>query len=149
MRLSVRYIGMGSLMLISALGIPISHAEVYKWVDEHGVVNYAETPSPNQNAEKLSVEAATQAGAQAEKGAEAKEADKASEQADADARYKANLEELKKRCNESSFNLGLLKGDKPVSKEIDGKIVILSPEQRQAEIDSLEKSIQERCTGLQ
>jgi hypothetical protein len=37
-----------ALMLIGASTVPlVSHAEIYKWVDERGVINYANKPPPN------------------------------------------------------------------------------------------------------
>lgn len=150
MRRSVTCIGMGTLMLASVLVIPVTQAEVYKWVDDQGVVNYAESPGPNQNTEKLATEkSSTPSASQDGEAAAGQDANKATAQAGADAQYRENLEKLKKSCEESRKNLALLKGNMPVSKEIEGKFVTLNPEQRQAEIDDLEKSIQERCSGVQ
>ena len=152
MRLSVRYIGMGSLMLATALGVPVTHAEVYKWVDEHGVVNYAETPNPGQNAEKMGVETATKSGTQAEEAqqaAETKDADTPAAQSEGDEKYQENLEKLKQSCVSARRNLGLLKSDVPARTEVDGRVVTLSLEQRKAEIGKWEKYIQESCSGLE
>lgn len=147
MRLSVKHIGMGTLMLANVLAIPGIQAEVYKWVDEQGVVNYTKSPpGPSRDAKKLNIDGTRTESRTEDKGSTtAEDAEKLEAQSEATARYKENLEKLKKSCEKSRNNLALFKGDMPVSMEIEGKFVTLTPEQRQAEIDNLEKSIQEHC----
>lgn len=150
MRLSVKHSGIGIIMLASTFFLPGTQADVYKWVDEQGIINYTKSPpASTRDAEKLTIDKAiTESGAQEEQSEATEDAEIMATQSAANAKYKENLEKLKKSCKESRKNLGLLKGDMPVSKEIEGKFVTLNPEQRQAEIDDLEKSIQERCSGM-
>jgi hypothetical protein len=45
-------------LLAIAAGMPLHAAEIYKWVDENGVVHFSDNPPPpeNQAAEKIAVE---------------------------------------------------------------------------------------------
>ena len=78
MRLSVKHIGMGTLMLANLLAIPGIQAEVYKWVDEQGVVNYTKSPpGSSRDAKKLNIDGTrTESRAEDERTTTAEDAEK-------------------------------------------------------------------------
>jgi Domain of unknown function (DUF4124) len=50
-RMTAKVLGISFLLTLSA---PLA-AEVYKWVDERGTVNYSPVPPPDQGAEEISI----------------------------------------------------------------------------------------------
>jgi len=71
-----------SLLAILLLAVPLAHAQIYKWVDEHGVVHYTSTPPPSDR-EAEQVTAASESSDDAEEdGSEPSPEDEADEAAD-------------------------------------------------------------------
>ena len=63
-------------LLVAACVLPLAaHAQVYKWIDEHGRVRYGDTPPPKAKAKAIATPAAPASSAAADTGTGAKAKD--------------------------------------------------------------------------
>ena len=120
--------------LVACLAL-CAHAEVYKWVDDKGRVQYGETPPVGTDATKMNVPPPS---GSAEAPAKAKEP--ASKPA-------ANTEERTARCEFERKQQELLNGEAPVIyKDANGEMVALDEAKRAAAKERVRDNVKKYCS---
>lgn len=129
-------------LCIAVLGLQ-ANAEVYKWTDAQGKVQYTDQPPSGKAAEKP-LKLQSQSGVQeVSKKAVDDSAKKAKQDADAQATTKSSAD----NCKTAKSNLAVLQKSDPVyMQEGKGEKVLLNKEQRQKEIDAANEAIKKFCT---
>ncbi|NIP71940.1 MAG: DUF4124 domain-containing protein [Gammaproteobacteria bacterium] len=138
--------------VIGLIAMGLVWAGTYKWVDDHGVTHYGETPPPGVSAEPLAAPAPPPQGTDAARedlktrleAAEKARQARQEEEAKA-AKERAQAEKLKQDCQKTRKNLNTLKNrNRVLIKEGDGYRV-MPAEERQKKIDRLETWLAENC----
>lgn len=120
--------------------------QVYRWVDEKGIVHYADTPPPEKKGlERVNVRTAGAAKLTPEELAAAEAAEKgspenaqAAKQAEADAKKAQN-------CRTARTNLLALNSGNEVNGDFDGIRRALTPEERQEQIEKNQVVVERDC----
>lgn len=127
---------------------------IYKWVDENGAVHYRDTPPPSGGHYEVIPRPATGAGqdptaVMEELRRRTEEADKArsdEEQRQQQRRQAQDMETVRAQsCQQARQNLEILARSQNVVKEIAGKREVVTPEQRQEEVQKNQKFLDENC----
>ena len=146
-------IGLASLALL-ALAPSAWAGKMYKWVDEHGVTHYTQTPPPDTQAEELrpppppAVDPA-EAKAALDARIKALDEEKASrERAAIEAREDATQEEIRREnCDKARKAVEILEQHRRITiPTADGGSARMTEEQRQAELAERRKQVEEFCT---
>lgn len=128
---------MKTLAWLAAFLALCAHAEVYKWVDEKGRVQYGETPPAGAAATKINVPAASGT-------AEAPSGEKAKEQG---TKPPPGTEERAARCEFERKQQLLLVGDAPVTfTDEKGETVTLDGAKRAAAKDRVRDNVKKYCS---
>ena len=133
---------------------PYARAEIYKWVDEHGVVQYSQQPPTSGQAEVVNAAAPPPADAEQDKALKSKmEAfDKRRAEQGKQAQEAAQKEQEQARltedCRKARAQLDVLKTHSRVRMKQGDDYRALSEEERQQNIHKLEQEIAEGCNGL-
>jgi hypothetical protein len=151
------------VQLFAALAILLATAtvtaQVFKWIDKDGKVNFSDTPPPSEaakgEAKKIAVPAASPTtGAPPAKSATAAERAKESEKRKTDAVEKAKKEQEtekiakqnEERCREAKRMLSSLDSGAPLIRNNDaGERTIMSDDERSAETARAKSAIAESC----
>ena len=118
-----------ALMLLASGSVALA-SEVYRWTDERGVVHYSDTPPDSSKFERVNVRT----------GAASREPEPAEVEAEADAADPAT-----EACNNARRNLIALRSTLEVAGEFDGETRVLSPEERQDQIERNEQLVAIHC----
>lgn len=118
--------------LLLTWGFAASASEVYRWTDERGVVHYSDTPPEDDKFERVNVRT----------GAANREPEP-EDTADADAT--AAPDPATKACDDARRNLIALRSTLEVAAEFDGETRVLSPEERQDQIERNEQLVAIHC----
>jgi len=145
----------GSNLYLLLLLPAVALAGTYRWVDDEGNVVYSQTPPPDgrEVREIAPPPPPAEDPAAAKKRLEAltEEAEKSSqrrrEQKEAQDRKKAEAERRRKNCEAARYNLQLFVNRPPnvLFKMGENEYRRFTPEERQQQIDKLQKIIEENC----
>ncbi len=123
---------------------------VYKWVDENGTVHYRDTPPPQGSRYEVihTPAAGTSQDPAAVMEALRKKVD-AVDQARAAQQQQRQTQDIEavraQNCQQARQNLEVLTTSQNVVKEIEGKRVAVTPQQRQQEIQKNQKYVEDYC----
>ncbi|CAN5897544.1 DUF4124 domain-containing protein [soil metagenome] len=147
----------GTLLWVTlgvALASPGLLAEVYKWVDDQGQVQYSQSPPPGRPAQtikpppKVDSKSARETLEQQLKDAEIR-SDKQQEQAEADQKTQEQGDERKAACEAARERLTKLEGKPRILQYAeDGSSKRLTEEERQTAIAEARKKIEKYCESL-
>ena len=147
----------GTLLWVTlgvALASPGLLAEMYKWVDDEGQVQYSQSPPPGRPAQtikpppKVDSKAARDKLKQQLQDFEVR-GDKRQEQAEADQKTQEQAGERKADCEAARERLAKLAGKPRILQYAeDGSSKRLTEEERQAAIAEARKKIEEHCEPL-
>ncbi len=144
------------LLAIAIFGSTISHATIYRWVDNQGQIHYTETPPPPGNRDRGTIVRTTGPATGAQEQAQqrstaiqdrlksfrdnrADKQKKASEQ-------KAESERLAQNCTAARNNLSNLENRRLRRlTDADGDVAALTEEERLKKMDEARKAIKEYC----
>jgi hypothetical protein len=134
-----------------ALASPSLLAEMYKWVDDQGQVQYSQSPPPGRPAQtvkpppKVDSKAAREKLKQQLQDFEVR-GDKRQEQAEADQKTQKQADERKAACEAARERLATLEGKPRILQYAeDGSSKRLSEEERQAGIAEARKKVEKHC----
>lgn len=140
-------------ILLAAPSASLLAGNVYKWVDEHGVVHYTDQAPPARGAEQLNIKTSrgnasalpsTESLDTAVKDLERQK--EIQELSQRQATESANEQQAKqKRCEEARQNLETIKNNARIRIEENGTSRYLTPKEILDRRDSLEKAAQESC----
>ena len=147
----------GTLLWVTlgaALASPSLLAEMYKWVDDEGQVQYSQSPPPGRPAQtikpppKVDSKSARETLEQQLKDAEIR-SDKQQEQAEADQKTQEQADERKAACEAARERLAKLEGKPRILQYAeDGSSKRLTEEERQTAIAEARKKIEKHCESL-
>ena len=139
------------LSLSLLLSISISHAEIYKWVDEQGKVHYGDKPVSNSETLNINTEktgnqnSLSKRRERQRKLTESLEEDRQEKQAAAEKKKKQRQKD-KRNCAVAQQRLkGYERAGYLYGIDKDGKKVIRSNEERQKATDDLRKKVKNYC----
>ena len=135
----------GLILAVSLCAAPAMGA-VYKWVDAQGVTHYSEVPPAAQEAKQLSVPSGQGSAADAPAGRKDGEAPKSAAAPQPAGPQDDESRRRKKYCDEARAELRSLEAPGRVFRVgDDGRKVLLSGEEREAEIAAASKLEKENC----
>lgn len=131
----------------------VATAEVYRWVDEQGNVQFGDQPTQQSDAETVKLPASRPPDPQTMERMENQkrylDARQTDREKDVEQKKKdeARAQEYATACEQSKQRLATLDGGTRVYVEKDGERRYLSDEERAQEIESTKKKIDEYCSG--
>lgn len=134
-----------------ALASPGLLAEMYKWVDDEGQVQYSQSPPPGRPAQTVKTPPKVDSKAAREKLKQQLQdfelrGDKRQEQAEADQKTKEQAGERKAACEAARERLAKLDGNPRILQYAeDGSSKRLTEEERQAAIAEARKQVEKHC----
>jgi hypothetical protein len=142
------------LAVMSATPYAAGKHGIYKWVDEHGTIQYSQTPPPNREARELKPAPAPADDPDAISGKLKEQVDAMEQrreeerQGAADAQQWAEIQKLRREnCATARANLAKLQqGGNRAYRTPDGEVVRLTEEDRQQRIDETNRQIKENCS---
>ncbi len=166
----MRYLYLSAAVLISTLSAIAStpaKAEIYKWIDEDGVVTFSEHKPQGKNAERISTRASSRSSSNASSPGNAVPSEKASgkkETEELTQKQQQMLEELQAREAEREAQVAEIRRDncdrsrKALSRLThsgrvrvrgeDGTERVLGEEERQRRIDDAQRGIAANCESI-
>jgi len=147
------------LVLIALYPITISYAEMYKWVDEEGNINYGDscplpecesqaieaTPKPTDEQVRQSQERIKSLKRQTQRYEEMRKEKESQKRREREDKQK-KLVETKKKCTRARQNLHILEQRRPAySIDDKGKHVFIEDAARAKEIERLQQFIEKNC----
>ena len=141
--------------LLLAVALP-AMAVQYKWVEDNGTITYSQTPPEDGRPyEIIKTTKATSTPAKDKNETDWHKRNEAFKQRMEEQKKKQAQSEEEKRiaehnakvCAQMKKNLEILKTHAQVRKVVDGKRVMMTEEERQADIKELEKAIAEGCNN--
>lgn len=145
-----------STLLSATLALGSAAAAVYKWVDDHGVVNYGEAPPPGSNAQligKTHVRPPSDAERALEELADMQEQAEALRKERAEAEAKRIAEEQRaelqaQNCRIATQNLEQLRITSTRRyRDAEGNVTVVDDEARAARIQKAEEQIAKFCSN--
>ncbi|MDQ3562890.1 MAG: DUF4124 domain-containing protein [Pseudomonadota bacterium] len=134
-----------------ALASPGLLAEMYKWIDDEGQVQYSQSPPPGRPAETIKPPPKVDSKAAREKLKQQLQdfelrGDKRQEQAEADQKTQEQAGERKAACDTARERLAKLEGKPRILQYAeDGSSKRLTEEERQADIAEARKQVEKHC----
>lgn len=149
-----RLIAIPALMTVLLAADPVPAREVYRWVDEEGVIHYTQHPPANRSWDRLDA-TPRPADDPRESRAETEELlESASERAYRERLEREEAERLRQSraeraawCPQARRQLQALRNRGRVRQEEEG-YRLMTDEERQAEARALQEKIERRCTDL-
>ncbi|MGH8468666.1 MAG: DUF4124 domain-containing protein [Gammaproteobacteria bacterium] len=144
----------GTLLCVTlgmALASPGLLAEMYKWIDDEGQVQYSQSPPPGRPAQAIKPPPKVDSKTAREKLKQQLQdfelrGDKRQEQAEADQKTKEEAGEQKAACEAARERLASLSGKPRILQYAeDGSSKRLTEEERQAAIDEARKKVEKHC----
>ncbi len=148
------YTSRGTLLCVTlgmALASPGLLAEMYKWIDDEGQVQYSQSPPPGRPAETIKPPPKVDSKAAREKLKQQLQdfelrGDKRQEQAEADQKTQEQAGERKAACDTARERLAKLEGKPRILQYAeDGSSKRLTEEERQADIAEARKQVEKHC----
>ncbi len=136
------------LALILALAAPLAFAQVYKWVDEKGHVQYGDKPPPGAKASAVKPPPEPQGRPRPAENFAGQDAEFQRRQIQKREEEEKLVREEKlrqQRCDQAKERLAIYERVSRISRFEKGERVYLSDEQRAAEIERLNATVAEYC----
>jgi len=137
-------------LLPMLLASSLSATTVYQWKDEQGNIHFGSVPPAGASSQSMRLK--TSSGVQSDRpGTDAAPPELVDEPSQAEidrqVRQQAIAAENERRttCTQLRTNLATMKNHSRLRVEIDGKAVIMSPQERQKRIQETEQQIREHC----
>ena len=120
--------------------------QVYRWVDDKGVVHYADTPPPEKKGvQRVNVRTSGAATLTSEEVAAAAEAEKANPENVNAAKQTEAAAKREQNCKTARTNLLALNSGNEVTGDFDGMRRPLTPEERQAQFEKNQRIVERDC----
>lgn len=120
--------------------------QVYRWVDDKGIVHYADTPPPEKKGiQRVNLRSTDAAKPTPEEIAAAAAAEKANPGNAQAAKQAQDAVRKEQNCKTARTNLLALNSGNEVTSDFDGMRRALTPEERQAQLDKNQRIVERDC----